>query len=59
MRTASSLIRAGLLASIAFTGLTSVANAQTAATSAADEASDDLIIVTASKRSATLQDTPI
>ena len=31
MRTASSLIRASLLASIAFTGFASVANAQTAA----------------------------
>lgn len=55
MRTASSLIRTSLLASIAFTGFASSANAQTAA---ADEA-DDLIIVTASKRTATLQDTPI
>jgi outer membrane receptor protein involved in Fe transport len=55
MRTASSLIRASLLASIAFTGLASVANAQTAVA----EATDDLIIVTASKRTATLQDTPI
>jgi outer membrane receptor protein involved in Fe transport len=55
MRTASALIRTSLLASIAFTGFASSANAQTAA---ADE-SDDLIIVTASKRTATLQDTPI
>lgn len=55
MRTASALIRTSLLASIAFTGFASSANAQTAA---ADEA-DDLIIVTASKRTATLQDTPI
>ncbi len=60
MRTASSLIRASLLASIAFTGLAGVANAQTAATAAAaEDEGDALIIVTASKRSATLQDTPI
>ena len=56
MRTASSLIRASLLASIAFTGLAGAAQAQTAA---ADDNSDALIIVTASKRTATLQDTPI
>ena len=57
MTTTSSLLRASLLASIAFTGFASAAHAQTAAAEGA--ADDNLIIVTASKRSATLQDTPI
>ncbi|PZN95034.1 MAG: TonB-dependent receptor [Alphaproteobacteria bacterium] len=57
--------KAGLLASIAATTLASAATAQTAApatTAAADAAVDEdegIIIVTASKRAATLQDTPI
>ena len=58
MRTASSLIRASLLASIAFSGLAVSGTAFAQTTAAANEA-DDLIIVTASKRTATLQDTPI
>jgi outer membrane receptor protein involved in Fe transport len=57
MTTTSSLRRASLLASIAFIAFTGVAQAQTAA--ADDVADDNLIIVTASKRTATLQDTPI
>ena len=58
MRTNSTLIRASLLASIAFTGLAVSGTAFAQTTAAANEA-DDLIIVTASKRTATLQDTPI
>ena len=58
MRTNSTLIRASLLASIAFTGL-AVSGAAFAQTTAAANEADDLIIVTASKRTATLQDTPI
>jgi outer membrane receptor protein involved in Fe transport len=58
MRTNSTLIRASLLASIAFTGLAVSSTAFAQTTAAANEA-DDLIIVTASKRTATLQDTPI
>ena len=57
MTTTSSLLRASLLASIAFTGFAGAAHAQTAAADAV--ADDTMIIVTASKRSATLQDTPI
>ncbi|MFZ4688781.1 MAG: TonB-dependent receptor plug domain-containing protein, partial [Polymorphobacter sp.] len=62
MRSATSLIRAGLLASIAASTMlvSGTAFAQTAETAqATDEDSDSVIIVTASKRSATLQDTPI
>ncbi|WP_426164469.1 TonB-dependent receptor [Sandarakinorhabdus sp. DWP1-3-1] len=57
--------KAGLLASIAATSLASAATAQTAPTTSAavtDTAADDdegIIVVTASKRAATLQDTPI
>jgi iron complex outermembrane receptor protein len=64
MRSATSMIRASLLASIAFSGLnvSGIATAQTAAAPAAAAPADEdsnIIIVTASKRAATLQDTPI
>ena len=63
MRSATSMIRASLLASIAFSGLnvSAIAMAQAAAPAAAATADEDsnIIIVTASKRAATLQDTPI
>jgi len=57
MTTTSFLLRASLLASIAFTGFAGAAHAQTAAADAV--ADDTMIIVTASQCSATLQDTPI
>ena len=57
MRFSKSAPKAALLASIAVSSLFT-ATAVTAQTAAADE-EDSIIIVTASKRSATLQDTPI
>ena len=62
MRLHSTRFRAALLATIAVTGTASTAFAQTAAPvqqAAAVEDDSNVIIVTASKRAATLQDTPI
>ena len=61
MRIHTTRFRAALLASIAATGIASGAAAQTAApvAAAAAAADESIIIVTASKRAATLQDTPI
>jgi outer membrane receptor protein involved in Fe transport len=59
MRSATSLIRTSLLTSIALSGLAFSGAAFAQNTATADASSEDLIIVTASKRTATLQDTPI